>query len=195
MKRKRAFSNLQVNTVCAVLLLFSPSFFLLLLILLRIAGLIGNSIFIEILQIRSNTFLYTISPFSPRLCEDALGAGHVGAAGLDGNGGAQGHGDGLEGRLGSVVVVLAVEALDVQAEPCLLRKRVEDMRDHLAAQRANLLALQAQVHNSKRPRRDVHHGARQRLVQRAVRVPVARDPAPLAQRLVKRPWFLEETKR
>ena len=92
----------------------------------------------------------------------------------------------LERRLCAVVVVVAVEALDVQTEPRRLRKRLEDVRDHLARELAQLLPAEAEAHNGARPRRNVDDGARQRLVQRAICMPVARNPAARAQGLVKR---------
>jgi len=75
-----------------------------------------------------------------------------------------------------MVVVIAAQAIHMQRDSSRLRKAVQAMRQHLGAEVADLLAAQAQRDDGERPRRQVDHGARQRLVQRRVRVPEACEP-------------------
>lgn len=90
----------------------------------------------------------------------------------------------LERALGTVVVVLAVERRDVQREAGVLRKRLEPVRQHLRTQRADALALDAEVDVRKRPVRQVDDGARERLVERRVGVAEASKTSGAAERLL-----------
>jgi hypothetical protein len=62
-----------------------------------------------------------------------------------------------------VVVVLAPKYVDVYRTAGCDRKRVEDVREHLRREVADLLALHAQVRHAERPRADVYDGTRERL--------------------------------
>lgn len=74
----------------------------------------------------------------------------------------------LERTLRSVVVIVAISAANVQGHPGRLRKALQSMRDHLRAQVADLLALEAQIDHRPRPTREVDHRPRERLVERGV---------------------------
>ena len=74
----------------------------------------------------------------------------------------------------------------MQCDACLRRKAVEDVRNHLAAQVADLFAPQLQMRVAVRARRQVHDRARQRLVQRRESRAKALDAPNLAQRLSER---------
>jgi hypothetical protein len=65
------------------------------------------------------------------------------------------------------VVVLTPKNVDVDRAARRDRERVEDVREHLRAQVAELFTLDAQVCHAERPRADVDYGARERL--RAIR--------------------------
>ncbi len=71
-------------------------------------------------------------------------------------------GDGVDCCL-LVVVVLAADDVDVEGHARALRERLEHVRDHLARQIPDLLALELQVAAEVRPRGDVEHGAGERL--------------------------------
>jgi hypothetical protein len=60
-----------------------------------------------------------------------------------------------------VVVVLAPKNVDVDRAARRDRKRVEDVREHLRAQVAELLTFDAEVCHAERPRADVDYGARE----------------------------------
>lgn len=62
-----------------------------------------------------------------------------------------------------MVVVLAAEHVDVKRDARALRKRLEDVRNHLGREIADLLALELQVAAEVRARRDVEDGARKGL--------------------------------
>jgi hypothetical protein len=67
-----------------------------------------------------------------------------------------------------VVVVVAVQAVHVHGDAGALREAVQAVRDHLAAQVAELLAAQAQVADAVGAVGEVDDGAREGFVQRAV---------------------------
>src|SRR5262249_60410237 len=54
-------------------------------------------------------------------------------------------GEGFEGRFGAVVVVFASKKSDVEVEAAVGRERLEQVRDHLAAQAAERWAAERQV--------------------------------------------------
>lgn len=68
-----------------------------------------------------------------------------------------------------MVVVVAAEAVDVQRHARRLREALQAVRDHLAAQVPDLLALELQADHAEGPVREVDDGARERLVERRVR--------------------------
>lgn len=116
----------------------------------------------------------------------SLGARHLALlAGDPAGGGLDGDGEGLEGALGAVVVVEAAEAVDVDGDAGGLGKAVDAVGDHLAAQVANLFALEAELDDGEGPVRQVDHGARQRLVQGRVGRSEARQARGRAQGLAK----------
>src|SRR2546422_1081458 len=92
----------------------------------------------------------------------------------------------LEGRFGPVVVVLALQNVDVQREPAGGSDRAEDVRNVLTREVADRLPAQSERHVCVRPPREIHHGACQRLVERRVCPSEAVDTAPVAQGAVER---------
>lgn len=85
------------------------------------------------------------------------------------------NGHGLESALGAVVVVEAVQAVDVEGNVGSLREALEAVRDHFAAQLAEELALEAEINDGVRAVRQVDDGARESLVEGRVGVPEAGD--------------------
>lgn len=83
------------------------------------------------------------------------------------------------------MVVFAVQDIDVQCKACLGRKAVEDVRNHLAAQVADLFAAQLQMRVAVRAGGQVDDRTRQGLIQRRKSRAKALDAADLAQRLSK----------
>jgi hypothetical protein len=79
-------------------------------------------------------------------------------------------GQGLERGLSAVVVVVALQHVDVQGHAGGLAEAMQTVRDHLGGQRADLGVLEAELAHEVRSRRDVDHGTRDRLVERRVRV-------------------------
>lgn len=107
----------------------------------------------------------------------ALLAGHARDSHLDGDG------QGLEGALGAVVVVVAVEAVDVEGDAGALGEALEAVGDHLAAQLAEELALEANVDDAVGAVGEVDDGAREGLVEGSVGVAVAREAGGRAESL------------
>ena len=81
------------------------------------------------------------------LREHALGARYASAA-VELDGLPEGHGERLEGGLGPVVVVLALEGVDVHADAGGGGEGLHDVRDHLAGE----LALRESSKREKRGR-------------------------------------------
>ena len=71
----------------------------------------------------------------------------------------------LERALRPVVIILPPETVNVQRDPRRLRKALQAVRQHLAAQVANLLAPQAEVDDAKGAVRQVDHRPGQGLVE------------------------------
>lgn len=67
-----------------------------------------------------------------------------------------------------MVVVVAAKAVHVHRDAGALRKAVQAVRDHLAAQVADLLAAQVQLADAVGAVREVDDGAREGFVERAV---------------------------
>jgi len=67
-----------------------------------------------------------------------------------------------------MMIVLAPQAIDMQRQTRLLRKALQPVRQHLAAQIAELLARQAEVYDAEGPRGEVDDGAGQGFVERGV---------------------------
>jgi len=74
----------------------------------------------------------------------------------------------LERALRAVVVVVAVQAVHVHCHASALREAVQAVRDHLAAQVADLLAAQAQVADAVGAIGEVDYRAREGFVEGAV---------------------------
>lgn len=74
----------------------------------------------------------------------------------------------LEGTLGTVVIVVAVEAVDVQRDTGTLSETLHAVGDHLGAELAEELALQAKVDNAVGTVGEVDDGAGEGLVERSV---------------------------
>ena len=68
-----------------------------------------------------------------------------------------------------MVVVLPAQDVDVQRHASCDGERVEDVREHLRGEVADLLALEAELDDAVRPVRQVDDGARERLVEGRVR--------------------------
>jgi hypothetical protein len=83
----------------------------------------------------------------------------------------------LESALCAVVVIVTAQAVDVQRDACGHGKRVEDVRDHFAAEFADLLALEAELGDAVGPRGNVDHGARESLIQRGMASAIPADTA------------------
>ena len=73
------------------------------------------------------------------------------------------------------MVIIPPQAIHMQRDAGGLRKALQAVRDHLGAEVADLLALQAQVHDAVGPVRQVDDGAAEGLVQRRVGVSEARQ--------------------
>lgn len=58
--------------------------------------------------------------------------------------------EGLEGALRPVVVVVPADAVDVQRDRGPLREALKTVREHLCAQVAYLLSLEAQINHTER---------------------------------------------
>lgn len=94
------------------------------------------------------------------------------------------HGQRLERALCPVVVVEAAQTVDVQRDACALRKALQAVRDHLAAEVANLFALEAELDDAVGPIGDVDDGARQGLVEGRIGRAEAGDAGGAAEGLV-----------
>lgn len=94
---------------------------------------------------------------------------------------ANSHGQGLKGTLSPVVVVVTAQAVDMQGDASGLSKALQAMGDHLAAELAQHLALEAQVDNGVGAVGQIDDGAREGLVQRGVGVAEAGDASQRAE--------------
>ena len=68
------------------------------------------------------------------------------------------------------MIIKPAQAIHMHRDPRVLRKRLNHMRNHLARELTNHLPLKPQLHRGVRPRRQIHHGARERLIEGCVRV-------------------------
>ena len=100
--------------------------------------------------------------------------------------GAERAGQRLEAGLGDVVVVLAVEVLDVEREAAVLGEGLEELAEQLGVEIADLVAAEGDLPDEIGPAGDVDRAAGQRLVHRQVDVAIAGDAGAVAQRLAKR---------
>lgn len=122
-------------------------------------------------------FYFSSSSISPLLsAQSALGAGNLSLSALNpGSSHANSHGQRLEGTLSPVVVVVAPQAVDVQGDAGGLGKALQAVGDHLAAELAEVLALEAQVDDGVRAVGEIDDGAGEGLVERGVGIAEAGD--------------------
>lgn len=107
----------------------------------------------------------------PQRAQRALGTWHLAlSTGYLARRHANRHRKRLERRLGAVVVVLAAQAVHMQRQPGALRKTLQTVRDHLAAQVANLFASQPQLDHAIWTVREVDDGSAECLVEGGVGV-------------------------
>lgn len=76
-----------------------------------------------------------------------------------------------------MVVVLAAQAVDVKCNPRTLCEALQAVRDHLAAEIADLLALQAEIYDAVGPVRKVDDSATEGFVKRGIGVAESREPS------------------
>lgn len=81
----------------------------------------------------------------------------------------------LEGTLGTVVIVLATKTVDMKCYTGTLGETLENMGNHLGAELAKPLALQAELDDAVRPVGEIDHGAGEGLVKGSVSVSVASE--------------------
>jgi hypothetical protein len=105
------------------------------------------------------------------------------SAWIDGDAGAKRAGKPLEARLGDVMIVLAVERLDVQGDAGVHRESLEELAHELRVELANLRRMECRPEDEERAAGDVERDARQRLVHGQERLRVAGDALEIAQRL------------
>lgn len=104
-------------------------------------------------------------------CQGALGARDL--ALLTGNSGcclADSNSQSLEGTLGAVVIIVAVKTVDMKRDAGTLRKALQAVRDHLAAELAEPFALEAKVNDAVRSVGKIDDGAGEGFVERSVGV-------------------------
>mmetsp|Transcript_24757 Transcript_24757/g.58932 ORF Transcript_24757/g.58932 Transcript_24757/m.58932 type:complete len:208 (-) Transcript_24757:16-639(-) len=119
------------------------------------------------------------------LLEHALGGGDARTS-VKADGLAERNTQRLECRLRLVVVVLALEVVNVQRDAPLRRERLHNVRDHLARELPDHLPLEVQLDVRRGPRGDVHNSARKGLVERTVGASKPADVLPVSKRLVER---------
>lgn len=78
------------------------------------------------------------------------------------------HCERLERTFRPVMVVVAIDTLDMQRDACGLRKTLKPMRDHLRRQIADLLAREAQINYRVGSVAEIDDGPGQSLVERGV---------------------------
>src|SRR5947207_3412240 len=131
---------------------------------------------------------YLVTPGRNALAAElAFGRGHLaGRARIDRDSGAQRPGEPLEARLGDVMIVAAIQRLDVQRHPGMDRKGLKPFAHQLGVEGADLVAAERGVEHQEGPSRYVDGDAGQRLVHRHVHVRIARDALHVAERLLDR---------
>ena len=85
-----------------------------------------------------------------------------------------------------MVVVGAVERLDVQRDAGIHGEGLEPLLHQLGVEGADLVAAELGLEHQERPARNVDRDARERLVHRHVHVGVAGDALHVAERLLHR---------
>src|SRR5947207_3083091 len=117
--------------------------------------------------------------------ERPLGGGHVVEAGA-GDRLFQGERRGFERGLGLVMIVLALEHVDVQREPRRDGEGAQHVRDVLAREPPDRLPSEVERHVGMRAARQIDHRARQGFVERGEGRSEPRHAAPLPQGAVER---------
>src|SRR5690349_4173987 len=117
--------------------------------------------------------------------ERSLGGRHVAVAGA-GDRLPQRERGRLEGGLGLVMIVLALEYVDVQGEPRSDGERAQRVRDVFAREPPDRLPPEVERHVGVGAPRQVYDRAGQGFVERGEGRPEPRHPPPLAQRAVQR---------
>ena len=84
---------------------------------------------------------------------------------------------------GLVMGVLAAQVVDVQRDERVIDEALEELVREVDVERADHRARERHVELEARPAREIDHDARQRLVERHVRVAVAGEPLLVAERL------------
>src|SRR5262249_40118071 len=95
----------------------------------------------------------------------------------------QGAGETLEAALDDVMAVLAINALDMQGQPGMLRESTEPLLEQLAIDAADRGALEGDLPDQIWPVGGVERDPRQRLVHRDQRGAITADAGAIAQRL------------
>lgn len=101
--------------------------------------------------------------------QNTLGANDVTSTHITGNATlasiANRHGESLERALCAVVVVITVCAADVEGDTGSLCEALQAVRDHLGAQIADLLALEAEINNRPGPTGEIDDSPGKRFVE------------------------------
>ena len=92
----------------------------------------------------------------------------------------------LEDRLRNVMLIPAVQILDVQVELAFLHERLQELLDQFRLQIPDPRHLELRLVDQVRPSRKIHNHSRQRLIQRNIGMSESRDSAPIAERFVQR---------
>lgn len=85
-----------------------------------------------------------------------------------------------------MMIIAPAQDIHMQRDARGLRPAAHAVLDHLRVQGADRGRPEAEIADEERPRRDVHHGAREGFVERGVGVPEAGDARSRAQRRVER---------
>src|SRR5690348_12198860 len=93
---------------------------------------------------------------------------------------------GLENGFRDVVLITTVQALDVEIEPAFLHKCFEKLLNQLRLKIPDSRRLEIDFVYKVRTSGKIDHNARERLVQRNVRMRESRNPPPVAARFEKR---------
>src|SRR6202453_4630992 len=114
----------------------------------------------------------------------AFGRWHaLGLAGIDCNRAAKRASNRLEARFGDVMAIRAVERLDVQRDPRIAGKGLEEFAHELSVKSADLLGRKLRPEYEERPARHVERDPGQRLVHWQQAIGVAGQAALVAERL------------
>lgn len=82
------------------------------------------------------------------------------------------------------MVIISTQAVDVQCDAGLHSEAVEDVRDHLTAEIADLLTLQSKLSDAVRSRADIDDCSAQGLIERCMPGTVSLDALDRSQSLL-----------